>query len=148
MMNPHLVGMASHAFIFSPGGEMLVIQRDGSPYLRGYWSVPAGHVEAGETAVAACVREIREEVGLCVEPEDLRFVLVQQKSGADGEERVDFFFTTSWPSPEHAFIASPREIARLKWCQPNDLPEPFAPYVRAAIESVQDGTSLLASWDL
>ncbi|MDE1919094.1 MAG: NUDIX domain-containing protein [Patescibacteria group bacterium] len=31
------------------------------------WSFPKGHIEAGETPVAACIREVEEETGLKVD---------------------------------------------------------------------------------
>lgn len=31
------------------------------------WSFPKGHIESGETPLAACVREIKEEIGLEVD---------------------------------------------------------------------------------
>jgi 8-oxo-dGTP diphosphatase len=45
---------------------VLLVQRAGGPW-RGLWSLPGGHIEPGETARAAAVREIREETGLSVE---------------------------------------------------------------------------------
>jgi 8-oxo-dGTP diphosphatase len=45
------------------GGEVLMIQRAKPPVI-GIWSLPGGHVEAGEEALAAAHRELREETGV------------------------------------------------------------------------------------
>jgi ADP-ribose pyrophosphatase YjhB (NUDIX family) len=43
-------------------GKVLLVQRAKPPL--GLWSLPGGHVEFGETAVAAAERELREESGI------------------------------------------------------------------------------------
>ncbi|MEE8295866.1 MAG: NUDIX hydrolase [Sphingomonadales bacterium] len=50
------------AIIFE-GDKVLLIKR-GSPPLEGYWSLPGGAQETGETVEAAVIREILEETGL------------------------------------------------------------------------------------
>lgn len=45
------------------GDEVLLIRR-GTPPLRGEWSLPGGRIEAGERAVEAALRELREETGV------------------------------------------------------------------------------------
>jgi len=47
-------------------GRALIIQR-GKPPLPGLWSLPGGHVDAGETVAAAVSRELREETGVTAE---------------------------------------------------------------------------------
>jgi 8-oxo-dGTP diphosphatase len=47
--------------------EILLVERGGAP-LKGFWSLPGGLVETGETLEAAVRREVREETGLRVEP--------------------------------------------------------------------------------
>jgi ADP-ribose pyrophosphatase YjhB (NUDIX family) len=47
-------------------GRILLIQR-GKPPMDGLWTFPGGHVEPGEPARAAVLREVREETGLLVE---------------------------------------------------------------------------------
>jgi 8-oxo-dGTP diphosphatase len=42
---------------------VLLVQR-GKGALEGLWSLPGGHIEPGETARAAAVREVREETGV------------------------------------------------------------------------------------
>jgi len=39
-----------------------------------YWVLPGGAVEHGETLAEALRRELREEAGLAVEPEDILFI--------------------------------------------------------------------------
>ncbi|MCL2394973.1 MAG: NUDIX domain-containing protein [Acidimicrobiaceae bacterium] len=43
--------------------RLLMIRRGHAPSL-GSWTLPGGHVEAGETMAEAVVRELREETGL------------------------------------------------------------------------------------
>lgn len=137
--------MAAHAIITSVDGRMLVIRRRGTGYLDGYWSLPAGHVDESESAVAACVREVAEEVGIKLHAADLQFLLVQQKSAADGEERVDFFFATLSAAP--AVVAAPGELDSVAWVMPGMLPSPFAPYVESALDAIARGDRI-AYWGL
>lgn len=52
------------------GGSVLLVQRGKAPSA-GLWSLPGGHIEPGETAVAAAVREVMEETGVAVEVKGL-----------------------------------------------------------------------------
>jgi len=51
-------------------GRVLITRRAESGMLGGLWEFPGGKVRAGESAEAACVREIREEVSLRVKVEE------------------------------------------------------------------------------
>ena len=55
---------AASAAIFR-GDRILIAERGGGPR-KGYWSLPGGKIEPGETAAAAAAREIMEETGLQV----------------------------------------------------------------------------------
>jgi 8-oxo-dGTP diphosphatase len=48
------------------GDEVLLIRR-GQPPRQGEWSIPGGRMELGETAVAAALRELKEEAGVTAE---------------------------------------------------------------------------------
>ena len=56
---------AASAAVFR-GEQVLLIER-GKGTLQGFWSLPGGHIEAGETARAAALREVREETGVAAE---------------------------------------------------------------------------------
>jgi 8-oxo-dGTP diphosphatase len=50
------------------GGRLLAARRSAPPELAGRWELPGGKVEPGETLEGALVRELREELGVEVEP--------------------------------------------------------------------------------
>lgn len=47
------------------GGRVLLVKRGKAPLL-GFWSLPGGHLEMGETLAAAAAREVIEETGIAV----------------------------------------------------------------------------------
>ncbi|HYO80202.1 MAG TPA: NUDIX hydrolase [Bryobacteraceae bacterium] len=55
------------ALIFDENGRILMVQRGGEP-LKGWWSLPGGVLETGETLAEGVQREVLEETGLQIEP--------------------------------------------------------------------------------
>ncbi|TAM86660.1 MAG: NUDIX domain-containing protein [Jatrophihabitans sp.] len=55
------------AIVFDDAGRLLLVRRGHAPSL-GLWCEPSGRCEPGEPALAAAVRECREETGLIVRP--------------------------------------------------------------------------------
>ena len=66
-------------FALSTDHEAVLLQHKPAthknPLFRDRWTVPGGHVEAGESEIEAAVREFREETGICLLAGALRFVL-------------------------------------------------------------------------
>lgn len=52
--------------VLCDGARMLVVQRGAAVSRPGCWCFPGGHLEPGETAARAVVRELREELGIAV----------------------------------------------------------------------------------
>ena len=123
--------------IFRRGGEVLLLQREGTGYRDGFYSLPAGHVEEGEYPLAACVREAKEEVGVTIDAEDLRFVkVVYRIADEQDHERVDLFYIVEkWDGePENC---EPEKCAELRWAALADLPDKVVPVVRAVLTSLE-----------
>lgn len=53
---------AASACVFR-GDAVLLVQRGKAPFA-GRWSLPGGHIEPGERAMEAAIREVREETGV------------------------------------------------------------------------------------
>jgi len=49
-----------------------LIKRNNEPF-KGYWSIPGGHIDFGETAEQAVIREVKEETGLNFKPKFLGY---------------------------------------------------------------------------
>jgi 8-oxo-dGTP diphosphatase len=58
-------GRTATAIIPYPNDMILLIKRDTVPF-KGYWALPGGRLELGETVEQTIVREIKEETGLDV----------------------------------------------------------------------------------
>jgi 8-oxo-dGTP diphosphatase len=56
--------------VFDSRGRVLALKRKSDDFLGGLWELPSGKVEAGETLLQACARELQEETGLLLK--DLR----------------------------------------------------------------------------
>ncbi|HLC47251.1 MAG TPA: NUDIX domain-containing protein [Candidatus Nanoarchaeia archaeon] len=70
----------AHIWIYNPKGEILLQLRAKDKELYpDMWDISAaGHIAAGEDASTAGVREIQEEIGLEVNPEDLQFFRIRK----------------------------------------------------------------------
>ncbi len=112
--------------------QILLSRRFNTGYRDGEYSVPAGHLDGGETVTAAGCREALEEVGVALAESDLAFSGVMHR--IEDEERVDFFFLVrSWPS--EPFNNEPEKCDGLGWFDLEALPENTVPYVRQAIQN-------------
>jgi ADP-ribose pyrophosphatase YjhB (NUDIX family) len=67
-------------------GEVLVIERGWGPF-KGYRALPGGHVDEAETALAAAVRELREESGVEIAPGALTLLGVYDRPDRDPRGR-------------------------------------------------------------
>lgn len=118
-----------HIF-FLRGQEVLMLRRFNTGYEDGNYSVVAGHLDGGETLHQAAVREIREEVGVDVRPEDLMVTGVMQRKS--DEERVDFFLTVRvWQG--ELVNNEPGKCDDLGWYPLEALPDNTITYVRRAL---------------
>jgi ADP-ribose pyrophosphatase YjhB (NUDIX family) len=70
-------------------GRVLLVERRRVP-LRGWWSIPGGVLEAGETLEQGVCREVLEETGLLVKP--LRLFEVFERIIRDTQGRPEYHY--------------------------------------------------------
>jgi mutator protein MutT len=122
--------------LFIRENQILIARRFNTGYRDGEYSVPAGHLDGGETIIAAGMREAKEEVGVTLEANDMTFSSVVHRN--EGEERVDFFVQVHKWSGE-IVNAEPDKCDDLRWVDFNELPDNTIPYVRRAISNHLNG---------
>lgn len=114
--------------------KILLSRRFRTGYEDGKYSLPAGHVEEGETLREAAAREIKEEIGLKIKPQNFELVHVMHRKHTD--IRVDFFFTADKWDGEPVNM-EPNKCDDLRWFLLTKLPENTIPYIRKAIVNYQ-----------
>jgi 8-oxo-dGTP diphosphatase len=77
----------SHVFMTSrPPGKVHALE----------WEFPGGKLEIGEGAIDALIRELREEIGVEVEPDNCQPVTFLTQSYAHGYVELDVLRVTNW----------------------------------------------------
>lgn len=117
--------------------RVLLLQRGPrAKFARGLWDLPVGKADPGEAVTATAVRELREETGLVVAPEDLRVAHIVH--GRSGVESPNGFLTVVFAAerwtgaPENR---EPHKHAALRWWPAGALPQPAeaVPSMRTAV---------------
>lgn len=126
--------IASSYLILVVDGQVLLSRRYQTGYEDGNYSLPAGHVEDGESLTECMAREAREEIGVMVPPKQYTLVHVMHRKKAD--IRMDFFFTADIGN-QKPVIREPEKCDDLRWFPLKKLPTNTIPYIRHAIECHQ-----------
>jgi 8-oxo-dGTP diphosphatase len=92
-------------------GRVLLAQRTPRQVAAGYWELPGGKIDAGETAAAAAARELREEIG--VHARSLEPWFVYEHQFPTKRVRLHFFRITQWDGNPHGI-----EGQQLAWVDP------------------------------
>jgi 8-oxo-dGTP diphosphatase len=93
-------------------GEVLLVRNSYVPY----YCLPGGYVHRGETARQAARRELSEEVGISVRPEELELVFDQTHEWEGKHDHVQIFALGVSERPEVG--VDHREVIEASWWRP------------------------------
>ncbi len=127
---------ASYLFLIKDN-KILLQRRFQTGFEDGNYGVPAGHLDGGETARQGGAREIREEIGVEINPDDLQVVHIMHRKAAN-DERIDFFMTVDTYTGAIT-NNEPHKCDDLQFFPLENLPENMVDYVRVAILNYQSG---------
>ena len=117
--------------------QVLLMKRANTGYCDGMYSMPAGHIETGESPTEAIVREAQEEVGVVLNVDAINCVYTQY-NGSNKNDYANFFFVANQWGGEIANL-EPEKCSELYWCDQDNLPENLTPEVAEMFSSIKHG---------
>jgi mutator protein MutT len=112
-----LVGVG--ALIFDRG-RILMAQRGKEP-LKGWWSLPGGALETGESLDSAVRREVREETGLEIEPRGVFEIFERIMHDAAGTVEYHYVLVDYVCKVTGGTLAAGDDVCRVEWMKLEDL---------------------------
>ena len=113
-------------------GRVLVQQRPAGKEHAGLWEFPGGKVEDEETAEAALVRELEEELGIAVDVADLMPLAFASRLHGERQLVLLLYRCSRWQGTPRAI-----ESGALAWHRPEALAElPMPPADRELIAAL------------
>ena len=125
-------------------GRVALLKRANTGFMDGYYALPGGHQEQGETISQTARRELTEELGVKAVEIEPACVLPYRSGRHQG---VNFLFRcTEWEG--EPVINEPELFAELVWVVPEALPQPTADWIEPALALASAGGWYLEmNWD-
>ena len=90
------------------------MERGGAP-LKGYWSLPGGLVETGESLDEAVRREVLEETGLRVQPVEMLGIFERIMRDAKGRAEYHYVLADYICKVVGGTLKAGDDVARVEW---------------------------------
>jgi 8-oxo-dGTP pyrophosphatase MutT (NUDIX family) len=113
-------GGAGSIFLARNSGRLLLVRRSHHTLQPGTWGTIGGAVDRGEKPEETVVREVREELGIHVNPADLRLCYVFR------DQKSHFMYYNYTVMIDEEFIPVPNwEVSEHAWVEFGQWPDPL-----------------------
>lgn len=120
------------------GNTVAMVLRKNTGWMDGYYGLPAGKVEYGESYIEGAVREAKEEAGVDISLNDLEFAHTVHRHGEESGVYMDwvdvYFEASKWGG--EPYNAEVEKSDRLDWIDLENLPENIVPPQLDAIQHI------------
>lgn len=125
--------------ILRKNGKIAFVLRENTAWMNGYYGLPSGKVENGETYLQAAVREAKEEAGVDIKAADLQPVHTIHRKEPEMTWVDVYFEATKWQG--EPYNAEPHVHSELAWLDPKKLPKNVISSVKYALEQIEAGVT-------
>lgn len=121
---------AVHLFLIKNNEILLHLRKNSS--FENMYGVIAGHLEGGENAIDAVIREAKEESGIDIRRDDIRFATVSHSNASNNEYVQFFFFCDKWSGELKNMELD--KCKNLSFFPIDNLPDNIVPYIKKALK--------------
>ena len=123
-----------YLIIRNENGEVLLQRRQGTKLWPGFLALPAGHIDEGENAYEAAIREAKEELDIEIKIEDINDTFVVNRKNKSLSPYYDVYFELGKYYGEIK-INEPEKCSELVWSSIENLPEDMIDFEKEAINN-------------
>lgn len=121
-------------------GEILFQRRAGTKLWPGFLALPAGHLDEGENAYDAVVREAREELSITISKKDIIDTFVVNRRNKSLQPYFDVYFEIG-SFKGNIKINEPQKCTELIWLKEDNLPYDVVDFEAVALKLRKQGTT-------
>ena len=116
-------------------GEVLLARRHKTSYMDGWYGLPGGHLEPGESIQEGAARELLEELNVVARPADMELFHVYQNNQPNtNRQYIGFIFRVQkWSGTPMSMEEKVKDVQLFKL---SNLPERLIPYHREALDNI------------
>ena len=124
-----------HALLVRADGDVFLVKRHRTGFMDGFYSLPGGHLQFGESPLQALKRECEEEIGVVIDVGIGGTELVASLAFHDAADSgVNLVFAVRRMQGE-PFNAEPQHFADAAFHHSESLPQPLIPWVADVLEN-------------
>ena len=126
-------------------GKILLQRRQGTKLWPGFLALPAGHIDKGENAYEAAIREAKEELGIDITYNDIIDTFVVNRRNKSLPPYYDVYFEIN-NYQGVIRIMEPEKCSELVWCNISELPVDMIDFEKEALFNNEQGIKFSVSY--
>lgn len=119
-------------------GKILLQRRQGTKLWPGFLALPAGHIDEGENAYEAAIREAKEELNITISQNNIIDTFVVNRRNKSLSPYYDVYFEINNYEGK-IIINEPEKCSELKWYGIEELPEDMIEFEKVALWNNKKG---------
>lgn len=127
--------------IIRKDNKILFLKRQNTGYMDGYYALPAGHLDEGESMIRAVTREAAEELGITVRDQDVNLIFTGNQIALN-KEYIDLFFEIKQYTG-NLKNNEPEKSSELAFFEFNQIEKNVIPYTAKVLKAIQNKKTFL-----